>query len=77
MSSNRLTGTSWHVERLHRSEDDQRRYKGRCRYYRYEDKYCKARYGRCSGSAHCPNYVALSDNEFKQKQKEEQLRKKR
>ena len=35
MHVNRLTGSPWHKERVHRSEGDERRYKGRCKYYRY------------------------------------------
>ena len=30
MGVNRMTGTSWNAERVHRSEGDNRRYKGRC-----------------------------------------------
>lgn len=32
MGVNRMTGTSWNAERVHRSEGDKRRYKGRCKY---------------------------------------------
>lgn len=38
MSVERLTGTPWHKERVHREEGDDRRYKGRCKYYQYNNR---------------------------------------
>lgn len=68
MGVNRLQGTPWHEEQFHRSEDDERRYKGRCKYYEDECGKCAYRYEKCIGSAHCMNYAAMTDEEFKEKQ---------
>lgn len=64
-----MTGTPRHAERVHRSEGDKRRYKGRCKYFNYENDYCSKRCGRCMGSAHCDEYDALTDEKFQKKQK--------
>lgn len=69
MGVNRLTGSPWHKERVHRAEGDERRYKGRCEHYQYEGDRCSYRSGKCVGSAHCSKYRALSEEEFKEKQK--------
>lgn len=69
MHVNRLTGSPWHKERVHRSEGDERRYKGRCKYYRFENSYCTYRCGSCIGSAHCNDYQAISEEEFKKRKK--------
>ena len=64
---NRLTGVSWHKERIHRKENDERRYKGRCKFYNYESDDCdliRVAIG-CTGSAHCEWYRSISDEEFK------------
>lgn len=69
MGINQLTGSPWHKERVHRAEGDERRYKGRCKYYRYNGEYCTHRCGCCIGSAHCDDYIAIPEDEFKKKQK--------
>lgn len=75
MSIERLTGTPWHLERVHREEGDERRYKGRCKYYQYNKNYCKYKFRRCTGSAHCDEYEAISEEEFRKRQKEQQAAK--
>ncbi|MBR5298505.1 MAG: hypothetical protein IKU29_11660 [Parabacteroides sp.] len=69
MGVNRLTGSPWHTERVHRADGDDRRYKGRCKHYSYEDDKCKLKICKCIGSAHCEKYLAISEEEFKQRQK--------
>lgn len=69
MGVNRMTGTPWHAEQVHRAEDDARRYKGRCKHYSYEGNRCSYNYGTCIGSAHCNYYVAITEEEFKKRQK--------
>ena len=69
MGVSRTTGSVWHAERVHREEGDERRYKGRCEYYIYENKRCSKRNERCMGSAHCMNYKAISEEEFKKRQR--------
>lgn len=68
MGISKLQGTPWHAERVHREEGDARRYKGRCKYYRDFDNQCNRRNGKCIGSAHCDEYLAMTDEEFKVKQ---------
>lgn len=56
MGINELTGTSWHIGALHKTDD--RRHKSRCIYYDKSTFYCTTTaspyYDRkCSGSAHC------------------------
>lgn len=76
MGVNRLTGTPWHKERVHRDEGDDRRYKGRCQFYEYENNHCSY-YGEwCHGSAHCDRYKAISEAEFLRRQKQQKARKK-
>ena len=67
-----MTGSPWHTERVHRGEDDERRYKGRCEYYEYAGGKCRRLGYRCFGSAHCDIYSAISDEEFKKRQKRNQ-----
>ncbi len=72
MGVNKLTGTPWHKERVHRAKHDDRRYKGRCKFYSYDNDHCSKYCGKCRGSAHCDFYTAISDEEFKQRQKASQ-----
>lgn len=74
-SVHRMQGTPWHTERVHRGEDDDRRYKGRCKYYSYSDNHCSRRSGKCIGSSHCSDYKAISEEAFKKRQKDRQPRK--
>ena len=48
MGVNKLKGTPWHTERVLRSEGDDRRYKGRCKYYSYENDRCTYQSGKCT-----------------------------
>ena len=75
MKVGRMTGTPWHIERVHRSEGDDRRHKKRCKFYKYESNYCSYRCIKCIGSAHCGEYQAISDEEFKKRQKEQNKKK--
>lgn len=68
MGVNKMTGTVWHKERVHRAEHDDRRYKGRCKYYNFNNKYCSEYCTECKGSAHCDIYCAVSEEEFKRRQ---------
>lgn len=76
MSVRNLQGTPWHAERVHRDGDDARRYKGRCKHYRDQDEFCDARVENCIGSAHCLEYEAMTDEEFKRKQQKKRQHKK-
>lgn len=67
-----MSGTPWHIERMTRQEGDERRYKGRCRFYSYEDNFCKVQMFKCTGSAHCDYYEGISDEEFKKRQAKNQ-----
>ena len=53
---NKMSGTPWHIEKMHREEGDERRHRSRCIYYDYVDPTCKKRMLKCMGSAHCPHY---------------------
>ncbi len=77
MGVKHLAGTPWHKEQMHRQEGDDRRYKGRCKYYEYDGNGCKRRCGRCIGSAHCEEYVAISEEEFRLRQMTQQKAKKK
>ena len=77
MGVNRMTGSPWHKERVHRAENDDRRYKGRCYYYNYDKDSCNKLYGGCQGSAHCKYYKAVTEEEFRARQKANQKSKSR
>ena len=53
---NRLTGTPWHVEKFTRGEDDDRRHRSKCIFYRKENAYCVKHSDRCYGAGHCDYY---------------------
>ncbi len=53
---NKMTGTPWHIEKMHRQDGDERRHRSRCIYYENKSQFCKRRMLKCIGSAHCPNY---------------------
>ena len=55
--SRELTGTPWHVEKVTRSEGDEKRHKSRCYYHRKKDDYCLKYHEKCRGSAHCDYYT--------------------
>lgn len=52
-----LTGTPWHVEKLTRSDGDEKRHKVRCYYHRKQGDRCLKYYEKCRGSAHCDYYI--------------------
>lgn len=72
MGINQLANTPWHKERVHRLEGDERRYKGRCKFYEYNGDKCKHYYSKCRGSAHCSAYSSITSEEFKSLQKRNQ-----
>lgn len=57
MGVNRMTGSPWQVERVHRAEGDSRRSKKKCKYFNNGECSCeKIRSFTCFGSAHCMSY---------------------
>lgn len=54
--SNKMTGTSWHIEKAVRKPNDGRRHKSRCKYYDKVKNYCNKECYKCIGSAYCMNY---------------------
>ena len=60
-----MTGTPWHIERVHLAEGDTPRHCHRCVFYRAKDKYCTRTIGKCYGSAHCEYYSeSLTDKQL-------------
>ena len=53
---NKMSGTPWHIEKIHRENGDERRHQSRCIYYQRDDKSCTKRMFKCTGSAHCTYY---------------------
>ncbi len=53
---NKMAGTPWHIEKMHRKEGDRRRHRSRCIYYDKEEPTCKRRMLKCMGAAHCDFY---------------------
>lgn len=58
-----ITGTPWHVETLHKKEDDPKRNKNWCAYYFKEQNYCLKNHVFCMGSAHCKDYKVVLKKE--------------
>lgn len=64
-----INGTPWHVETLHKDEDDDRRHRSRCAYYN-KDHMCTYYATKCIGSNKCDAYKEKTnfttlDNQFK------------
>ncbi len=53
---NKMAGTPWHIEKMHRKEGDGRRHRSRCIYYDCAEPTCKRRKLECKGSSHCDFY---------------------
>ena len=53
MGINKLAGTPWHIEKIHRKENDSRRHKKWCKYY--QDGSCSKNI-ICNGSFYCESY---------------------
>ena len=69
MRVSEMTGTPWHVERVHRQDGDDRRHRSRCKFYRKTKAYCVHYSEKCRGSAHCEYYEEeVRDEEQKQSQ---------
>ena len=77
MGARHLVSVPWHVERVYRGEGDERRHKVRCKFYIHDNKYCSRKCCRCMGSAHCMDYVAISDTDFVKRQKAVQAKKRK
>lgn len=77
MGVNRLQGTPWHAEQVHRAEDDDRRHRSRCKNYIDDSGQCSRRNGKCIGSAHCMEYDVMTEEEFKSKQANKRKSKKK
>ena len=54
--SQSMTGSPWHVERMHRKEGDAKRHKNKCVYFDKERGFCSSKRIKCFGSAHCDKY---------------------
>ena len=54
--SQNMTGSPWHVERMHRSEGEDRRHRHKCIYYDAKTGQCSKLLIKCFGSAHCISY---------------------
>ena len=54
---NKMAGTPWHIEKMHRKEGDGKRHRSRCIYYDCMEPSCKKRMLKCKGSAHCDFYT--------------------
>lgn len=65
MSLNRFTGSPWHVERWHRDEDEKRRHRSNCIYFRKEGHYCRYNKIPCYGSGQCLDYKEQEDKEIR------------
>ena len=52
----KINGTPWHIGTISMSEDDERRHRNWCVYFRKDDVYCYKRKSKCIGSAHCDYY---------------------
>ena len=76
MGISNLTVTPWHIETIHRKDGDEKRHKSRCEHYSPFSKRCLKK-GKCIGSAHCPTYKPLSEDEFKERQHDTAFIKKR
>lgn len=61
-----ITGVPYHHEVLTKKEDDPKRHKRRCEYFK-ADNNCGIYGGKCRGSAHCPYYSELNQEELKTK----------
>ena len=57
---NKMAGTPWHIEKMHREEGDERRHCSRCIYYNCAEPTCKRRMLKCKGSTHCDFYTEKS-----------------
>lgn len=64
MGVRRMAGTPWHVEVLHKSENDERRHKARCS--RNNRGYCTFYSSNCKGSSHCRYYQDVNDIDIKE-----------
>lgn len=52
-----ISGTPWHVERVHNNDpEDSRRHRSKCSYYVKDAKTCAKLYGLCVGASHCKYY---------------------
>ena len=66
MGLKHLVGTPWHIERFTREEDDEKRHRSRCLYYRGHG-YCAWHFERCWGSARCRHYSEVESSKGRNK----------
>lgn len=67
----KLQGSPWHVGYIKMKENDSRRDKRKCTYYRPEENYCSRFNEKCRGSSHCGQYYDPSSISKKKKKKKE------
>lgn len=65
MGVRHLQDESWHTERVHRAEGDERRDKRKCAYYAKKNNFCVRFQEKCRGSAHCGEYMVRIEEEEK------------
>lgn len=61
----KMTGAPWHPEILTKKEDDPKRHKRRCKYYKVENNGCGIYGSMCHGSAHCAYYSELEKEDLR------------
>lgn len=73
MGLSQLTGTSWHIETLHKKEGVNSRHKNKCRFY--NKGYCSKRLQNCYGSSFCSSYLEKKVSEEFSKNIERKMKK--
>ena len=63
-----MTGTPWHTEYLKKAENDERRDKRKCCYYR-DDHYCAHLCAKCISSTGCIYYEEVDEGKYVTKKK--------
>ena len=58
-----ISGTPYHLEALHKREDDERRHVTRCRHRDNKAKYCNVMRRSCYSSRFCDAYLERSEEE--------------
>lgn len=54
---NKIQGTPWHIEKMVRGENDDKRHRAHCIHYNKKKEICYLRNSGCWGSAHCDDYA--------------------
>lgn len=58
-----ISGTPYHLEALHKREDDERRHVTRCRHRDNKARYCNALHRSCYSSRFCDAYLEKSEEQ--------------